>query len=180
MKLLNTKTLTVTLLLAASVIISIAATKPTAVIITKKPALSDTGFFKNLKILPKDISKEKLDMIMDNFKASLGVRCNFCHAMGDNGHPDFASDAKPEKDIARAMMKMTSDINKNYFNFENSTRPDTIFVVKCVTCHRGNPHPDEVGKDSSMQHHDMPPGMPPSGMPNDSNHKMAPPPPPNK
>ena len=175
------KSLTVILIIAACTFISIAATKPEPSAVAKSiTTKSDTGFFKNLKILPKNISKDDLDMIMDHFKEALGVRCNFCHAMGNNGHPDFASDAKPEKDIARAMMKMTGEINKTYFNFENSTMPDTILVVKCVTCHRGSPHPDEAGKDSGMQHHDMPPGMPPAGMPNDSNHTMAPPPPPNK
>jgi hypothetical protein len=35
---------------------------------------------KNLKVLPKNISKEDLDKVMDGFKASLGVRCNYCHA----------------------------------------------------------------------------------------------------
>ena len=176
MRLSNTKTLGVTLFLAVSVAISIAATKPNKIITANTSVTKDTGMFKNLKILPKDISKERLDMIMDHFKEALGVHCTFCHAMGSNGHPDFASDEKPEKDIARGMMKMTSDINTKYFNFENSTMPDTILVVKCMTCHRGNPHPDEVGKDSSMQHDNMPGGMPAPGMPppNDSMHKMPP------
>ena len=57
---------------------------------------------------------------------------------------DFASDEKEEKGIARYMMKMTAGINTTYFNFEKSNRPDTINVVKCITCHRGNPHPDEA------------------------------------
>jgi hypothetical protein len=72
--------------------------------------------FKNLKILPKDISKHDLDTIMHHFSASLGVRCNFCHvASEDMKKWDFSSDAKPEKNIARQMMLMAIDINKNYF-----------------------------------------------------------------
>jgi len=51
---------------------------------------------------------------------------------------------KNPKNIARHMMRMTTYINANYFNFENSTRADTIAVVKCITCHRGNAHPEEV------------------------------------
>lgn len=147
------------LLLFAFVVISVAATKP----VIKK---NDPGHFKNLQVLPKDISKDSLDMIMDGFKAALGVRCNFCHA-SNNGKMDFASDEKEEKGIARYMMKMTTDINTKYFNFEKSGRPDTITVIKCQTCHRGNPHPDEMktDNDNDNEHHDMPPGPPPPGMP---------------
>ena len=162
MKSLNKKTFSVVSVLIAGIIISVAATKPTPVITTKHSA-SDTGIFKNLQVLPKNITKDSLDMIMDGFKAALGVRCNFCHAMG-NGKMDFASDEKEEKGIARYMIKMAAGINSTYFNFEKSNRPDTINVVKCITCHHGSPHPDEaaMNKDSSQQHHDMPP-PPPQG-----------------
>src|SRR5580658_5467104 len=75
---------------------------------------------KNLKVLPKNISHEDLDKIMDGFKAALGVKCNFCHAPfkdTTNHHLDFASDDKPEKNIARHMMRMTTKINKKFFSF---------------------------------------------------------------
>ncbi|MEJ0082894.1 MAG: c-type cytochrome [Puia sp.] len=55
---------------------------------------------------------------MDHFKAALGVKCSFCHAPSKDTAqkwPDFASDDKPEKLIARKMMKMTSKINKKFF-----------------------------------------------------------------
>ena len=78
-------------------------------------------------------------------------------------------------------MKMTTDINKNFFNFNNSTKPDTIRAVTCYTCHHGEPHPEAklVFEDD---HHMMPPGgMPPNGQmpngmppPNDSIHHMMP------
>ncbi len=72
--------------------------------------------FKNLKILPADISDHDLDSVMHTFSMSLGVRCNFCHAMNTAGKGlDFASDAKPEKNIARMMMTMAININKSYF-----------------------------------------------------------------
>ena len=164
MKSLNKKTFGVVSVLIAGIIISVAATKPTTpVIITKNVALSDTGIFKNLQVLPKDISKDSLDTIMHHFTKALGVRCNFCHTMG-NGKMDFASDEKEEKGVARYMIKMAAGINSTYFNFEKSTRPDTINVVKCITCHHGNPHHDEaeMKKDSSQEHHDMPP-PPPQG-----------------
>ncbi len=101
---------------------------------------------KNLKILPKDISNEDLDKVMDGFKAALGVKCNFCHApLKDttSHHLDFASDEKPEKGIARHMMRMTAKINKKYFNFNKDEKGETIPTVSCITCHRGSPHPEE-------------------------------------
>ncbi len=120
------------------------------------------GGFKNLKVLPKDISKDSLDEVMDYFKASLGVKCGFCHAPDSaTGKLNFASDDKPEKEIARAMMRMTSDINKNYFNFNNSALPDTIQAVTCYTCHNGNPHPEaKVSLEKHDDHH-MPANHPP-------------------
>jgi photosynthetic reaction center cytochrome c subunit len=162
MKSTNKKTFSVVSVLIAGIMISVAATKPTAsAIIIKDAASSDTGIFKNLQVLPKDISKDSLDTIMHHFTKALGVRCNFCHAMG-NGKMDFASDEKEEKGIARYMIKMAAGINTTYFNFEKSNRPDTINVVKCITCHHGYPHPDEaeMKKDSSQEHHDMSP-LPP-------------------
>ncbi len=160
MKSLNKKTFGVVSVLIAGIIISVAATKPTtSAIITKNVASSDTGIFKNLQVLPKDISKDSLDTIMHHFTKALGVRCNFCHTMG-NGKMDFASDEKEEKGIARYMIKMAAGINSTYFNFEKSNRPDTINIVKCITCHHGNPHPDDaekMNKDSSQEHHDMAP-----------------------
>jgi hypothetical protein len=102
------------------------------------------GNFKNLKILPQDISKDALDSIMHEFTVSLGVRCGFCHARKSDTTQkglDFASDAKDEKTIARHMMKMTESLNTTYFNFNNSTKPDTIHTIICYTCHRGMKEP---------------------------------------
>lgn len=104
------------------------------------------GKFKNLQVLPKDISKDDLDSIMGEYKVSLGVKCGFCHARKSDTTKrgfDFASDAKDEKKIARSMMKMTAYINTNFFNFHNSTKPDTIHTIICYTCHRGTKQPDE-------------------------------------
>lgn len=141
------------------------------------------GGFKNLKVLPKDISRDSLDAIMDYFKGSLGVKCGFCHAPDPStGRLNFASDDKPEKETTRYMMKMTSDINKNFFNFNNSTMPDTIRAVTCYTCHHGDPHPEAKLKFEDDHHMPPPPGgMPPNGqmppggtMPNDSVHRNMP------
>lgn len=171
MKLTNTKKLSVMLVLLTGVIISVAATKPTpSKIVLNKTQTSDTGLFKNLQVLPKDISKDSLDKIMHGFTAALGVRCNFCHVF--NGQPDFASDEKEEKGIARYMIKMAAGINATYFNFEKSTRPDTITVIKCVTCHHGSPHPGEMENNNSGQGNMQ---QPPPPSPQDSSNKPAPP-----
>lgn len=141
----NKKKVNLLLFFAACIFVSIAATKPTNEnsFVNNSVSKNDTGKFKNLQVLPKNISEDSLDHLMHGFAASLGVRCSLCHVF-NNGKMDFASDEKEEKQIARHMIKMTADINANYFNFENSTRPDTISIVKCFTCHRGSPHPDEA------------------------------------
>ena len=97
--------------------------------------------FQNLQVLPKDISDHALDSIMDNFKFSLGVKCNFCHARfadTSNHHLDFTSDAKEEKKTARKMFLMTKEINAKNFS-DNKTNVD---AVVCFTCHRGTSTPD--------------------------------------
>jgi hypothetical protein len=104
---------------------------------------------RNLKVLPKDISHDDLDKVMEGWKNALGVKCGFCHAPSKDSTSrrlDFASDAKPEKDIARHMFRMTAKINKKYFSFEKDDKGATIAAISCVTCHRGSPHPDEVKK----------------------------------
>ncbi|MFT4019373.1 MAG: c-type cytochrome [Agriterribacter sp.] len=97
----------------------------------------------NLKVLPKNIDHEALSKIMKEFNVSLGVKCNFCHAQSktDPKKLDFGSDEKDEKNIARSMMKMTSKINKKYFNF-NKEGEDNAPAVTCITCHNGKAHPE--------------------------------------
>ena len=61
--------------------------------------------WKNLKVLPKNISKDSLDYLMEGYTSALSVKCNYCHAsQKDNPSKlDFASDdkmlAKIKKDI---------------------------------------------------------------------------------
>ena len=104
----------------------------------KKPS------WKNLKVLSKHITHEELGKIMDEWKEALGVKCGFCHAPSADSTShrlDFASDAKPEKDIARHMYRMTAKINKKYFSFDKDDKGAMIPAITCMTCHRGNPHP---------------------------------------
>lgn len=95
--------------------------------------------FKNLKVLPKDISDDDLKAVMREFNAALGVKCSHCHAPGADGKLDFASDAKPVKNVARDMMRMTKGINKKYFGEKDPQN----FTVNCMTCHSGNSDPNK-------------------------------------
>lgn len=99
---------------------------------------------KNLKVLPKNISHEDLDLIMDNFKLALGVKCGHCHApRKDNPKKlDFASDEKPEKETARDMLRMTAKINKKYFG-KVMEEGKSVNSVACITCHNGKTKPEK-------------------------------------
>ena len=72
---------------------------------------------KNLKILPGDISEQKLDSIMEAYSKALGVNCGFCHTavQGFSDSLDYASDTNEMKENARKMMRMTIEINKTHF-----------------------------------------------------------------
>lgn len=132
---LHHKKIAVVVAISALTIIGMAATRP-----------PEDGP-KNLKVLPKNISHEDLVKTMDGWKTALGVKCSFCHAPSADStshHLDFASDAKPEKNMARYMYKMTGKINKKFFKMNKDSNGAIIPTISCVTCHRGNPHPDEV------------------------------------
>jgi tetratricopeptide (TPR) repeat protein len=95
--------------------------------------------YENLKVLPADISKEKLEGIMRGFSGSLGVNCSFCHVGNSPQTMDFASDEKDEKKSARVMLKMAEAINKDTLPQLESMSEDA--EVTCYTCHRGNKQP---------------------------------------
>jgi tetratricopeptide (TPR) repeat protein len=111
--------------------------------------------FTNLKVLDKDISKQELLGTMKHFAQALDVRCEFCHVQkgeGENEEMDFASDQKPEKDVARLMMRMTHTINADWVSKvgdqddegegEHEAEHHHMHVtVQCMTCHRGQEQP---------------------------------------
>jgi hypothetical protein len=103
--------------------------------------------YTNLTVLPKNISSKDLQGIMvDDFEDGLGVTCGFCHADAEGGHGlDYASDKKPEKAIARAMMRMTMGINKKYFRIKHPFVGSSELQVTCTTCHNGTAFPDGTG-----------------------------------
>ena len=123
------KTLIVSLALVSLVVISVAFSAP------------PERKFKNLKILPKNIGDKELDSVMHTFTRGLGVKCDFCHVPTADRKMDFVSDAKPEKNIARKMMKMSKKINKKYFDYVKDDQGKVIQALSCYSCHHGEMRP---------------------------------------
>ena len=99
-------------------------------------------YSQNLKVLPKNTTKQQLDSVMKHFTVALGVKCNFCHVYNqEQKSMDFASDGNNHKDVARYMMKMTNKINEKYFEVKKAERMDADLEVSCYTCHSGKAHP---------------------------------------
>lgn len=103
--------------------------------------------FVNLKVLPKNIGSKLLNQIMvDEFSEGLGVSCMFCHSEDKATHKvDYASDANPQKEMARKMMRMMLKINKKFFGVKHPLVGDSLMVIECISCHHGNafPYPPE-------------------------------------
>ncbi len=105
------------------------------------------GEYKNLQVLPKNISPDSLGKIMDGFNASLKVDCKFCHVKDKNSENlIMEKDDKPEKEITRNMMRMTMDINKNYFQFNENVTAAQVQAVTCYICHKGKVIPEKEMK----------------------------------
>jgi tetratricopeptide (TPR) repeat protein len=94
---------------------------------------------KNLQYFPADIKREALVQRMREFSFALGVRCQHCHTGGDGisfDGVDFASDDKQAKVKARAMLRMTDEINTSLLP-KVPSRAEPRVSVDCATCHRG-------------------------------------------
>jgi tetratricopeptide (TPR) repeat protein len=102
--------------------------------------------FTNLQVAPKDIGKGELIGIMRSFAGALDVRCNHCHVGKGDGSlegMDFASDELEPKKVARAMMKMTSEINSGLMPATGRKSP---IQVRCETCHGGLMKPESLDR----------------------------------
>ncbi len=103
------------------------------------------GQYRNLKVLPQDISEQKLDSIMHSYNYALGVDCEFCHAKKNN-QLDPESDANSMKENARSMIRLTMDINQTWFRYDTLVHPAYLNTVACYTCHRGEEMPPDIKK----------------------------------
>lgn len=94
---------------------------------------SDTinTYGKNLQVIHGIHSRDQLLNVMRGFTEALGVKCEFCHDI-----QDFPSDSKPQKRVARIMIKMVQNINSNFLNDPEKEK------VSCFTCHRGKEIPE--------------------------------------
>jgi photosynthetic reaction center cytochrome c subunit len=87
--------------------------------------------YQNVQVLG-DLSKPEFARLMVSIKdwVSPEEGCGYCH-----NAPDFASDEKYAKRVAREMLRMTRHINSDWQAHVKTTG------VTCYTCHRGNPVP---------------------------------------
>lgn len=95
--------------------------------------------FRNLKVLPEDISRDSLVLLMRSFSFATGLRCEGCHVMGENGSfrgAKFDLDDKLPKRQARYMLKMVNRLNAEVLPALPG-RDDPPLLVECKTCHRG-------------------------------------------
>lgn len=103
--------------------------------------------FKNLQVLPKNITEDSLGKLMDLYSASLKVNCDYCHVHDKKADTMiWHKDDKPEKEITRNMMRMTADINEKYFHFNEDIKASEVQAVTCYTCHKGSPMPEKEKK----------------------------------
>ena len=92
----------------------------------------------NLKLLPKDLTRQQLFPIMQAYQKAIGAaNCAYCHV---EDMANRASDDNPKKDIARKMIQMTMDLNKTLDAIGTPGTPDAPKVT-CFTCHRGAAKP---------------------------------------
>ena len=105
---------------------------------------------RNLKVLPKDISHDDLEKVMDNWKAALGVKCEFLPCAFRRQHlppPGFRQRCQAGKEHRPPYVPHDGKINKKYFSFNKDDKGAMpVPAITCMTCHRGSPHPDEVTK----------------------------------
>ena len=87
--------------------------------------------FKNIQILKGRPAGQVLKIMEFGFNPALGVKCGFCHVMDQ-----WDKDDRKHKVVARKMMTLTSNINK-----EVKEMTDEKAAVSCYSCHHGQEKP---------------------------------------
>jgi len=102
---------------------------------------------KNLKVLPKDCTRQQVIDVMKTWTGDLGVRCQYCH-VGQEGLPfsewDFPSDEKDTKRRAREMVQLLEEVNHRLSAMPSIHGAATPPVATCGTCHRGVWRPRKI------------------------------------
>lgn len=86
--------------------------------------------FRNITAL-RGIPADEFMGTMGIFSAATGLNCFDCHI--DKGTPEGFAEETPRKQMARRMVAMMTEINKENFGGRQ--------VVTCFTCHRGSNQP---------------------------------------
>lgn len=116
----------------------------------------------NLKVLPKNWTRQQVQALMQTFVVSLGQQvpaqgappppagqgegCLHCHVRPTGEAPpgargpqvDYAKDDNPNKDIARKMIEMVMKINDTTKDVGDKA---VVEKVTCFTCHQGKGKP---------------------------------------
>ncbi|HUG40430.1 MAG TPA: c-type cytochrome [Longimicrobiales bacterium] len=94
--------------------------------------------FRNLQVLPEDISRDSLIQLMRSFSFATGLRCEGCHVMGEDGsfrEAQFHLDDKLTKRQARYMLQMVNRLNDEILP-GLPERDTPALRVECKMCHR--------------------------------------------
>jgi tetratricopeptide (TPR) repeat protein len=86
----------------------------------------------------REIRDPNIVASMPAIAQALGVTCNYCHVARRGMRAP-----EPKKDIARAMMAMTRDINLKIQAASGKSAGEAT-EVQCVTCHRGVAIPGQL------------------------------------
>jgi tetratricopeptide (TPR) repeat protein len=80
---------------------------------------------------------------MEEISKALGVKCNYCHTAPFGSAGQKEPPPEPKKDIARAMIAMTRDLNAKIQDATGKP-PNETTRVDCATCHRGVAIPEPL------------------------------------
>ena len=142
MRVINLKAMTSRTLRSLLVVVAFVFAACAAMQQQKQQIRADEGVFHNLQVFPQNITHDELISAMRGFTRGLGTRCDHCHQANPPGSKeqfDFASDAKPEKKVARTMLRMAQNANANYLSKVNEHGQ----TVTCWTCHHGHTVPEQ-------------------------------------
>jgi Photosynthetic reaction centre cytochrome C subunit len=96
-----------------------------------KEDLPSDSVFVDIQMLKNVPAGRLLGIMSGGFSKALGVGCDHCHNVND-----FASNEKPQKQIAREMMTMSGKIREMLKEIKEITSENP--AVTCTTCHRGS------------------------------------------
>lgn len=88
----------------------------------------------NVQILKGLSTAQIYGYMVNQFSGGLGVSCQHCHNLAQG---NFADNSNPNKHVARQMLLMSGDLNKNWI----TQLPASVgnYQVSCATCHNGKP-----------------------------------------